>query len=79
MSADSYPSIFILKDIPIFFLQVSLQAIALDKINETSALFSMKPLDVEACNNCNDFYRIDAVVSMFKDSSVSGTKEVKHH
>ena len=31
MSADRYPSIFILRDIPIFFLQVSLQAIALDK------------------------------------------------
>ena len=34
---------------------------------------------VETCSNCNDFFRIDAVVSMFKDSSVSGTKEVKHH
>ena len=38
MSADRYPSIFILRDIPIFFLQVSLQAIALDKIKETSVL-----------------------------------------
>ena len=37
MSADKYPSIFILRDIPIFVLQVSLQAIALGKINETSA------------------------------------------
>ena len=38
MSADSYPLIFILKDIPAIFLQVSLQAIALDKINKASAL-----------------------------------------
>ena len=38
ISTDIYPSIFILKDIAIFFLQVSLQAIALGKINETSAL-----------------------------------------
>ena len=38
MSADKYPSIFILRDIPICFLRVSLQAVALGKINETSAL-----------------------------------------
>ena len=39
MSADKYPSILILRDIPTsFLLQISLQAKALGKLNETSAL-----------------------------------------
>ena len=39
MSADKHPSILILRDKPTFtFLQISLQAMALGKINETSAL-----------------------------------------
>ena len=38
MSADKYPSILIVREIPTFFLQISLQAMALGKINETSAL-----------------------------------------
>ena len=38
MSADKYPSILILREIPTLILQISLQAMALGKINETSAL-----------------------------------------
>ena len=48
-------------------------------LNFRQALFSMKLLDAETSRNYNDFYRIDAVVSMFKDSSVRRMKEVRHH